>query len=299
MPRLTVTRFGGGAGRATVNYLITNTFYANTGVVWTVVTNIYLTNLDGTPNPPFSNYLITNIAVSTKYQDNEFGQFVYLPVDNTTTNIAITNENGFISSYFTNQFLETNDFPFTTCDSTQRITTTNIVVNTNPPPSTNIMITNYYCTKVGFTNLVPTAIPDTPTAFGDYTSMSGVLVFDDYQMSADLFPQFVPYDFVPRFPFPRKRVNRVLIVQISNPQLDAFESPDIAPPTAISVFTNTLVNILDQSTPAPFVTAPNPEPPASWAVPGTTVFNFEYATIRCTENVNGFRVARIFVRRTS
>src|SRR5207245_5738554 len=109
--------------------------------------------------------------------------------------------------------------PFAVCDMSQSLTATNIVVNTNPPPSTNIMITNYYCTRVGFTNLVPTANPGR-----DYfPPFSGTLTFDDYQMSQDIFPVFVP---ARPFPIPRQRkeVNKVLILQLSNPLLDPQEN---------------------------------------------------------------------------
>jgi uncharacterized delta-60 repeat protein/uncharacterized repeat protein (TIGR01451 family) len=295
-PRVTVTRFGDAAGRASVDYVLTNLMYANTGRVWTVVTNIFMTNLDGAQNP-YTNYFFTNIAVATRYQDNEFGQFVYLPVDNTATNTAVTNENGRVSTAVTNMILDTNDFPFTVCNVTQPPSLiTNIVVNTNPPLSTNILITNTYCTLVGFTDLVPTAIP-APPPLGDYIPDNGTIVFDDYQMSVDYFPNFVPYALVIRPP-QRKEVNRLLVMQISNPQLDPLEDPSIGAPTTNAFQSAALINILDQSTPAPFPTAPNPEPP-SWAVPGTNVFNFEYATIRCTEDVAKTHVARIYVRRSS
>lgn len=284
-PRLTVTRVGGSVGKASIDYNITNLMYTNFIFVTVTATNTYSTNQSGS-TVNFTNVNVTNIMASYFYQDNEWGRWVYLPIDNWMTNIGITNINGNASQFRTNIYLGTNDFPAFDC---LNLTTMTNWVDTNPPPSTNILVTNFFCTNFIVTNFVPTAVP-----FQDYfPPFSGTLDFDDYQMSSDIFPLFIPDEFFRPFPPPPKEVNRVLSVTLSNPLQDPFESTDIAAPTAGSLLTNTIVNILDQD-----VAAPSRDNPSyGWA--GTNIFNFAYATIRCTESVNGFHVARIYVHRST
>jgi uncharacterized repeat protein (TIGR01451 family)/uncharacterized delta-60 repeat protein len=284
-PRVTVTRTGGSVGKASIDYNITNLLYTNFTFITVTVTNIYMTNQSGS-TINFTNYNLTNIMATYRYQDNEWGQWVYLPIDNWVTNRAFTNINGSITSLRTNIYLGTNAFPTFDCLNFTGMTN---YVDTNPPPSTNILVTNYMCTNFVVTNLVPTAVP-----FQDYfPPFNGTLDFDDYQMSTDIFPIFVPDEFFRPFPPPPKEVNRVLSFTLSNPLQDPFESTDIAAPTAGSRLTNAILNILDQDVAAPS------DKDVSWGWPGTNVFNFEYATIRCSESVNGFHVARIYVRRSS
>ena len=81
--RLTVTRLNGAAGRVLVDYSVTNTFY----------TNLFMTNIFGT-NISVSGWrtsFTTNILVSANYQNNEYGQWVYLPTMYLLTIITGTN----------------------------------------------------------------------------------------------------------------------------------------------------------------------------------------------------------------
>ena len=125
---------------------------------------------------------------------------------------------------------------------------------------------------------------------------SGQLVFDDFQMSADIQVPIFP-SFSRQFPI----LNRVVIGTITNVALDPLESTAIPPPTASTAGTNALLNILSQvAMVIPREVNPNSGPSGTGTgFPGTNVFNFERATIRCNERVNGFHVARVYVLRSS
>jgi hypothetical protein len=143
--RLTVTRLKGFTGRVLVDYTVTNTFYTNlftTNIYGTNIclTNLYyqlvtLTNITYTTNPgppitittnytPFqsnivslvtyTNYFTTNIVVTARYQNNEYGCFNYLPDRYTVTNIIGTNGTGLIAGSTTN-FYSTNGAPVFAC----------------------------------------------------------------------------------------------------------------------------------------------------------------------------------------
>jgi uncharacterized repeat protein (TIGR01451 family)/uncharacterized delta-60 repeat protein len=289
-PMVAITRTGGSVGKATVDYVFAPSFYTNLMNINWVETNIYFEEFDTNGmSLGFTN--IDNIYTNTFHwdQDNEWGEWVYLPVDVIITNVNITNFNGVISgsTVITNQGT---NLPNPLCLGGVSIHFTNMT-------TTNFSWTNIICTNWVVTNILPTAIAGIDY---DPTTTSGTIAFDDFQMSSNLsfliFPAFTHH------------VNRVLIGAISNPLLDPLESTTITPPTALTALTNTLVTILDQvnSGPDPNVISPFvPVPPfifssaTALGFPGTNVFNFTTATIACTENVNGFGVARIQVHRSS
>jgi len=285
-----VTRTGGSSGRASVDYVFAPTFYTNYMNVNWVETNIY--NEDFNSNGMSLGFTNIDLIYTNTFhwdQDNEWGEWVYLGVDVIITNYNITNINGFtnISIVITNQGT---NLPNPLCVGGVNMHFTNMT-------TTNFSFTNIICTNWVVTNVVPTAVAGVDY---DPTTASGTIVFDDFQMSSNLsFLVFPAFD---------HHVNRVLIGALSNPQLDPLETTTIAPPTALTALTNTLVNILDQevSGPDPHADSPFvPVPPfirsrgTSQGVPGTNVFNFTTATIACTENVNGFRVAQLRVHRST
>ncbi len=296
-PRITVTRTGGAAGRASVDYIITNTFYTNYIGFYIAVTNIFDSSTDTNGVTTFTNIDIFTTNAFHLNQDNEWGEWVYLPVDIWVTNQAITNINGIINPppqiIFTNwgtNFPPIDCFPFSQTNNS----------------STNFSYTNIFCTNFVVTNIVATA-----TEGVDYIPISGTLVFDDHQMSSDIFVDVAPnIDFLNVF-LGLPDANRVLVGILSNPQRDPLEVPNIGSPTALSSLTNTLINILDQDvagpdphvlpTPFPFGTntpVHSSTPGVALSYPGTNVFNFELATIRCAEDDKS-SVARIYVRRSS
>jgi uncharacterized repeat protein (TIGR01451 family)/uncharacterized delta-60 repeat protein len=285
-----VTRTGGSVGRSTVDYIFAPTLYTNYMNVNFVETNFY--NEDFDTNGVSLGFTNIDLLYTNTFhwdQDNEWGEWVYLPVDVIVTNINITNFNGNISGsiIITNQGT---NLPNPLCVDGVSIHITNMT-------ATNFSYTNIVCTNWVVTNFVPTAVAGLDY---DPSTAMGTIVFDDFQMSSNL--SFLV------FPAIDHHVNRVLIGSLSNPLLDPLETTTIASPTAITALTNTLVNILDQenSGPDPHVDSPFvPVPPfirsrgTALGFPGTNVFNFTTATIACTEDVNGFRVAQLRVHRST
>ena len=281
--RLTVTRLKGSTGRVLVDYTVTNTFYTNY-----FITNIFGTNLITTNTAGFyTNLFTTNILVSAAYQNNEYGQWVYLPTLYTLTTIVGSNINGVISRGITN-FPMTNVSPVFTCNNSSISSST---TTTDVPPVTITFFTNAFCITTNFTNIVVSAMPNR-----DYVPASGQLIFDDYQMSADILVTVIP-SASKRFPI----LNHVLIASITNVALDPLESITIPAPTASTIGTNAMLNILSQQALViPFEQPPESGPPGfGMGIAGTNVFNFERATLRCTENVNGFGIARVGVLRST
>jgi uncharacterized repeat protein (TIGR01451 family)/uncharacterized delta-60 repeat protein len=270
--RLTVTRLKGATGRVLVNYVITNTFYTNL-----FITNIFGTNISiGGVN---ATQFLTNILVTANYQNNEYGRWVYLPSMYSLTTMTGTNLNGKVSQTVTN-YPWTNVPPDFVCDNSS-------VTTTDTPPVT----TASFCFMKLGSNVVASA-----TRYQDYLPASGQLVFDDYQMSADILVTVLP-NFNPQFPV----LNHVVIASITSVALDPLESTAIPPPTASTAGTNAMLNILSQQA----MVIPYESPPESGPAglgsgsAGTNVFNFERATLRCTEQVNGSGVAYVGVLRST
>ena len=107
-----------------------------------------------------------------------------------------------------------------------------------------------YTTVDGTTNNLVSG--DVPALAGqDYTSVSGTLIFDDYEMSKTIVIPII--DDVGQntsgggngenFGVPRP--NRDFSVVLSNPQRDPAESPDVSAPRVDSIFGKALCRILD------------------------------------------------------
>ena len=294
--RLTITRANGSAGRVLVSYMVTNGLYTNISFQSISGTNIYMTNAIGTTNAAFTNLFYTNIVANDQYQDFEYGFFRYLTINN-VTNIAVTNIlGGSLSSITFSNDVGTN-IPAFLCANLTNVTTT---TDTNfTPPAVSVFITNIFCTNIMVTNIVPSAVP-----FADYIPLAGVMPFDDYQMSGDIAPNLLfngtnsVFGFFQNTPI----VNRLLVGVITGVTLDPLESTAIAPPTDSSSLSNTFVGILNTLTPVYVEPVGNDDTDPHVIMSGrlgTNVFNFELATIRCTRNVNGTEIARIFVMRRS
>jgi uncharacterized delta-60 repeat protein/uncharacterized repeat protein (TIGR01451 family) len=297
-PMVAITRAGGAVGRASIDYIFAPTLYTNIMTVNWVETNIYNETFD--TNGMSLGFTNTDNIYTNAFhwdQDNEWGEWVYLPVDVIVTNVNITNFNGAISSNIVITNMGTN-LPNPLCVDGVSIHITNMT-------ATNFTYTNIVCTNWVITNLVPTAVAGVDY---DPTTASGTAVFDDFQMSTNLSFFIFPDEFFAP-PDQANHVNRVLIGTLSNPLLDPLELSTIAPPTAQTFLTNTLVNILDQDTsgPDPHVNSPfvpvrpfiRSTPGTALGFPGTNVFNFTTATIACTEDVNKTGVAKIQVHRST
>jgi uncharacterized delta-60 repeat protein/uncharacterized repeat protein (TIGR01451 family) len=284
--RLTVTRVGGSSGRVQASYAVTNGLYTNLVQLVLTGTNILMTNHIGATNS-YTNIFYTNVIATVLYQDFEYGNFAYLQRVN-LTNIAVTNMLGstFSSITFSND-VGTN-VPAITCLNTA---STTIGTDTNfTPPAVVTLVSNNFCIRTTVTNIVPSAIPMT-----DYFPATGVLTFDDYQMSSDIFAFVLPDTTFPALDG-TPVLNKYLVGTITSVQLDPLESTAIAPPTA--VLTNTYVNPMNQNGVVARVGNGTTDPHVVMTGRmATNTFNFERATFRCDRNVAGVQVARVFVTR--
>jgi uncharacterized delta-60 repeat protein/uncharacterized repeat protein (TIGR01451 family) len=295
--RLTVTRVAGSVGRVLVSYSVTNGLYTNFIDLTVSGTNIYITNNFGTPTltNTWTNILFTNIVANVLYQDFSYGFFHYLSSAN-ITNVAYTNFIGNSSApiiTFSNN-VGTNIPAYVCANQTNNFSST----DTNfTPPVVTTFITNIFCTNYTVTNIVASGQPGT-----DYVPNTGVLTFNDYQMSADIFvdvfPSFISFTNFFNFFNGIPIVNHYLIGNITAVQLDPLESTAIAPPTASTALAQTLVNPLN-SLPVVQRTGNGTLDPHTFmlGVVATNTFNFERATLRCSRNVNGAQIARVYVTR--
>jgi uncharacterized delta-60 repeat protein len=307
--RATITRVGGSAGRVIANYTISGGLYTNFINLTVQGTNIFMTNNSVTP-PAFTNIAITNITAVINYQNIQYGFLSYATIVN-FTNLAYTNINGGLNpgSFITNN-AASNGIPVLNCANSLDIGT---IIDTNPtPPVVVSFITNAFCTNYFITNIVSS------TPLIGSNGISGSLIFDDYQMSADIFlpseppvvvgglgngiifgPGFVGLDPTALY------LDSYFQVTINSVTLDPLESPKIAPPTASSAQASTVVEFLNQEALAfTYHTGENSVHDRSALVTATNVFNFERATIRCSRDVfgplgSGGGIAHVYVGRIS
>ncbi len=259
--RATVTRSGGSAGRVYVGYSITNSYYTNQ-----LSYDIFGTNITYASGniEKYTNYL-----VGARIQTYSFNQYVYFD--------PITN------GYFTNVIGgQTNGGEYLVLPTLVNSNFTYSVTNGTAVDNYEVF---YYAANVK--EVVPSAFardPLKPGGIWDYIAVSNVLAFDDFQMSADIFPTITPrrMQFGPNM---KPMVNPLLLVTLTEVALDPLESSDIARPT------------ISQNT--SFVNIMNARVLPSMGVPGTNVFNFERSTMQCKEDVRGVGVARIHVYRTT
>jgi len=142
---------------------------------------------------------------------------------------------------------------------------------------------------------------DVPAVAGrDYTSVSGTLVFDDFEMSKTILIQITD-------DFGLSRPNRDFSVVLSNPRLDSAEAADaVSPPRVDSTYYQALVRILDVDIDpkgetenvivstngfldAPTNTVPNLVTNFFWTpIPTNAVLNFQKANYRVTRDVTNW-----------
>lgn len=260
-PLASITRVLGSTGRMLVNYRITNAFYQQIVVTNFFGTNIYTTNFDeGTGLPTDFNIAVaTNIAVTIPHLDVDGqGNFSFC-LEQFANQISGTNANGLL--ILTNSPI---DFP------TNFVCLEGVSISNAPP--TNIVVTELFCTNVFVTNLVPTALP-----FQDYIPQAGQLVFEDYQMRAD-----IPILVFPRNPTPR--LNRTIVAIIDSVIPDPLESPDIVAPQVNPARASALMHILDTDV------VPN-----ECGTNAGIIVNFTHKTIEAPEDVGE---AIVYVRRS-
>ncbi len=242
--RITVTRQGGFTGKCQVTFSLTNVTYTNLFQTNYTGTNFYITNYNTDTNgnilsvASFTNTFYTNIAsenIFTNYIGNEsFNEFVGQPVWNVFA-VTQTNNNGTLTP------LMTNLVPLTGLGLTNFFTNwpclnqTTLTSNSTGTSNLTITITQIFCIGPISTNTV------TPSASNglDYTALTTNLVFDDFQMSKNVYVQVNPTGSAllgPDFPdsngyYNYFGMNSLVLMTLSNPTNVSGENPDITPPT--------------------------------------------------------------------
>lgn len=184
--RVTVTRTGGAVGRVLVGYTVTNGTLPSISDSLVFGINTYFTNIDTSGNViGYTNVYATNFqAFTTVPNPSTFNGMPSVSVSQNcflySTNYVITvsNMNGFVV-----MTVSSNSLPFT-------FGNTFSFTNVDTGSGTNSFATNTFGSFVLSTNFVPAAIardPKAPNAVWDYLPVKGTLVFNDYEMSKDIY----------------------------------------------------------------------------------------------------------------
>lgn len=253
--RFGITRSGASSGKVLVTYALTNGFYTNTGVVYTWGTNIsvMVTNINpltaGLVN--YTNYYITNSLFIGTMQDCQFGVFIDVTAGIWTSNTVV---------YEDDNFPGVPGLMYASSDTgagagprppvITPITRTNMVTDPGNPDVVTIYTTNvFYLGGIATNAITPAAVPGT-----DYLPVVGTVVFEDYQMYADITTNiyYDCYSFesattTTTSTNPLPAPNYVLQLQILNVAFDPLESASLSPPTMISPMTNAIINVMDYS----------------------------------------------------
>jgi uncharacterized repeat protein (TIGR01451 family)/uncharacterized delta-60 repeat protein len=258
----TITRSGGSSGRVWVSYQIGNGLYTNR-----VITEVFGTNItfgDGSVIS-FANYNKITILQTLGH----FGYTYLAPYTNT---------------FFTNVIAGATNWGEYSIQNLPTVLSTSNFVYTVTNGSSADTYSVFYDTLAG-TEVVPAAIardPLRPGGVWDYVAESNVVVFDDFQMSAKIYPFFMARRM--SFGFNETpMVNPEMVITLTGVELDPLESPEIAPPT------------LSQNQAS--MIAFNARVLQREGYSGTNVFNFERSTIQCREGVRGNGFARVHVYR--
>jgi uncharacterized delta-60 repeat protein len=297
LPRATVTRTGSANGAVEVAYYANETLYTNISV-----TNIYVYMSNSmtvyTNAKPSTTTNITSIVLDTtisyqSYNANHGGYYTrYFQFADTSLQ---TNFNGtpgplWISNniaYVTNPpFIFPNPYtsgPTTNTDGSITTSISTLTLTTNS-------VTNYVTSYTGQT--IPGANLATFLAGDDLVLGSGDLFFQDFEMNQDI-------SLIPGTPLPNDADSYVQIT-LTNAALDPLEDPTIVAAPTLGTLTNTAVNFLSAAG-ADFDLG-------AYGSNGTTnylygslqastnlIANFERSTIVCNKNVNGAKVAKVYV----
>ncbi len=276
--RLAVTRVGGAHGRVYVDYEIVPLTYTNYFITNYFGTNYEVSDFFGYTNIYSTNYIVTNIYGNYTWYIPE--RRMYL------TNIFAYNdtfrdENGNATFVTTNIFFP---LPYK-CTS---VSFTTNIVDTNTPPNTTTINSNYFCVKIPtvttnipsfITNTSPADIRDVAFGFSDLTlPYTNHVLFDDYQMSADIAVQVLPGGGPAQYYLGGSAppVNRVFQINLTAVHVDPQESSDILQPYVfypgtIPALGSIHVNIMENDI-------------AIWdGYPTNAVINMQRATYRTSE----------------
>ena len=312
--RITVTRQGGFTGKCQVTLSTTNVTYTNLFQTNLSGTNIFMASFSTNPLTSQNEIGFTNIFVTVVASVNTYTNFIgnqatggsfqgfpewnvyEVVVTNYNTsgagpggNVSMTN----VISIPLTGLLLTNFF-----DNWPLVNTTNTVASTNGP----FTLVSTQIFNLGSQGVTGGVAPEfstnrtTPTASNglDYVSINTNLIFNDFEMSKDVYINVNPTETAllgPDYPdasgqFGYFGVNSLVKLTLSNPTNVPGENPNIIPPT-VSVSSNAYLDILN------FYSNPN-------NYYGSTAFlttntaagtyatvNFERATFRCNRVPDG------------
>jgi uncharacterized delta-60 repeat protein/uncharacterized repeat protein (TIGR01451 family) len=313
--RFTVTRTGGNIGRCQVTLNVGTAYYTNIYTSNYVITNILITNYSGLPATPaneisYSNIYITNLAWVNYFGDAVNGGFVDQVAEGAeilvVTNYGVLPYGPFVS-------LGPYIYPIDTAKLGQFDFFTNFPCPINPPlvPANSYVLvsntdgtytgytTNRICQQTNVTVVVPAAIPSY-----QFTPFTETLIFDDYQMSQDVYVQLYPglatianggdrdpaiypsvvdyptygaednTNYVSELDYTYPGLNGLVQLSLTNAILDPQENLDILPPTITR--TNAYIDILNFYG--------NPNVTYSNTANETILMNLERYTWRCNKN---------------
>jgi uncharacterized delta-60 repeat protein len=249
---ITIVRTGGAVGRCEVYFSVTNAWYTNIYTTNYVITNVVTTVKPiGPPGPPsYTNAISLVTDSSLLVQTDDHGALRYVTVFGLSTLVSVTNTSATapapitnFSSIFGLSPIVTNDLGY--LDPTNFASVGPGVFQMIPGTAlTNIIgavtdevtfVTNVYHWQSNFVTLTPAA-----RAGVDYVPQSGLVTFDDFQMSKDIYlqinargafmtnfgadwPDTNGYDLL-------KNVNGKLVLTLTNVVLDPQENQSIAAP---------------------------------------------------------------------
>lgn len=251
--RITVSRTGGYNGRCEVTLLVTNSFYENSLATNYFGTNTYVTNY--TTNGTFissTNIYITNVTSEFQLEDlvdvvgypqvSDLPVYGYFTVTQTNSSRPVTNVVSVSSLSIQTNFYQ--NFPLALAAPYN--------VTTVGAPVTNGSVVTITTTQVFATNASTNYATPSASNKLDYVAYSNVLVFNDFQMSQDVYLQINPKLVNlagPDWPdtngnYLYSGINPYLVLTLTNATLDPLEDPDIIPPTITTNGSNAYLGIL-------------------------------------------------------
>lgn len=226
--RVSVTRVGGSAGKVQVHYTVTNTMEGITTYSNVDIENQLVETFDTNGNTLNYNYIFaTNYLTYTVAVGISGGVITNIPCNATGYTFIETNNNG-NSTYgiqiYPQQFIVGTNLLTYVTNSDGTITGTLLISD----PVVNTL-----------TNLVPSAIAENPKNVNqpwDYLPATGILTFNDYEMTKDIYVTLSTNNYFVETPV-------AVQVTLDSAVLDTNELQSIPPPTIDSSRSNAIVNV--------------------------------------------------------
>lgn len=251
--RITVVRKGGAVGKCEVTLSVTNANYTNVYETNYTGTNIYTTNYDLLGNViSWTNSFRTNIASQNLVEE-------YIDYTGTPRLVEVPSW----ALYLVTQTNYSGGFlfpPLTNSESLAGLGLTNFFTNflcfngTNVgAPVTNNNIVTLSVTQIFCTTVVSNVVNPAASNGVDYVALTTNIVFNDFQMSKDVYIQVNPENtYLAGADWPDADgnytyygINGYVTMSLSNPVLDPNDDKDILPPTLSTTASNSSLTILN------------------------------------------------------